>query len=137
MYTSSCKRNKTHTSSNRCFQLLNVKFLYSILILNVAEMKHPCCGLLLCYYVTLNKYFQALKEIDSSNGADVRNPSPHALAGVAQRTECQPANQTVSSSIPNQGTYLGCKPGPQLGACKRQPHIDVSLPLFLPPFPYL
>ena len=36
-----------------------------------------------------------------------------ALAGVAQWTECQPANQRVASSIPSQGTYLGLEPGSQ------------------------
>ena len=57
-----------------------------------------------------------------------------ALAGVAQWIECQPVNQRVASSIPSQGAGLGCGPGPQLGARKRQPHIDVSLsPLPSPP----
>ena len=56
-----------------------------------------------------------------------------ALAGVAQWIECQLVNQRVTNSIPSQGTSLGCRPGPQLGAYKRQPHIDISLPLFLPP----
>ena len=60
-----------------------------------------------------------------------------ALAGVAQRIECQPANQRVASSIPSQGTCLGCRPGPQLGAHERQPYVDVSLPLFITPFPSL
>ena len=36
-----------------------------------------------------------------------------ALAGVAQWTECRPANQRVSGSVPSQGTCLGCRPGPQ------------------------
>ena len=36
-----------------------------------------------------------------------------ALAGVAQLTEHQPANQKVAGSIPNEGTFLGCGPGPQ------------------------
>ena len=36
-----------------------------------------------------------------------------ALAGVAQWTECRPANQRVTGSIPSQGTCLGCGPGPQ------------------------
>ena len=36
-----------------------------------------------------------------------------ALAGVAQWTELQPANQRVASLIPSQGTCLGCRPGPQ------------------------
>ena len=55
-----------------------------------------------------------------------------SLASVAQWIECQPANQRVTGWIPNQGTYLGCRPGPQQGVLKRQPHIDASLPLFLP-----
>ena len=57
-----------------------------------------------------------------------------ALAGVAQWIECRPVNQRVDGSIPSQGTRLGCRPGPQLGLCEGQPHIDVSLPLFLLPF---
>ena len=36
-----------------------------------------------------------------------------ALARVAQWIECQPANQSVASSISSQGTCLGCGPGPQ------------------------
>ena len=56
---------------------------------------------------------------------------PKTLAGVAPRTERQPANQRVTGSIPNQGTCLGWGPGPQWGGVhERQPHIDVSLPLF-------
>ena len=50
------------------------------------------------------------------------------LAGVVQWLEHQPANKRVPGSIPSQGTCLGWGPGPQLGACKRQPHIDISLP---------
>ena len=52
-----------------------------------------------------------------------------ALAGVAQWIECWSANQKVASSIPSQGTFLGCRPDPHLGVCKSQPHIAVSLPL--------
>ena len=63
-----------------------------------------------------------------------------ALAGVTQWIECQPANRKVTGSIPSQGTCLGCRPGPQLGACERQP-TDVSLThwYFCPflPFPSL
>ena len=43
-----------------------------------------------------------------------------ALAGVAQWVERRPANQSVTSSIPLQGTCLGCGPGPPWGARKRQ-----------------
>ena len=59
-----------------------------------------------------------------------------ALAGAPQWIECRPANQRVASSSPSQGTRLGAGQVPSKGgvACKRPPHIDVSLPLFLPPF---
>ena len=58
-----------------------------------------------------------------------------ALAGVAQWIEYQTAKQSVTSSIPSQGTCLDCRPGPQWGggARKRQPH-TVFLSLSLPPF---
>ena len=59
------------------------------------------------------------------------------LAGVAQWIEHWPANQAVTGLTPSLGTCLGCGPGPRLGACERQPHVDVSLPLFLPPSPSL
>ena len=58
------------------------------------------------------------------------------LAGVAQWIEHQAAGGKVASSIPSQGAYLGCGPGPLLGAYKSQP-INVSLPPFLPPLPSL
>ena len=35
------------------------------------------------------------------------------LAGVAQWIEHRIANQRVAGSIPSQGTFLGCGPGPQ------------------------
>ena len=59
------------------------------------------------------------------------------LAGVAQWIERGPVNQRVTSLIPSRGTCLGCGPGPppQLGTREGQPHTDVSLPLFLLPFP--
>ena len=57
--------------------------------------------------------------------------SPILLAGVAQWIEHRPVNQRVTGSFPSQGTCLGC--GPR----KRQPHTDVSLPLFLSFFPSL
>ena len=34
---------------------------------------------------------------------------------------------TKGSWVPSQGTCLSCRPGPQSGELKRQPHIDVSL----------
>ena len=55
-----------------------------------------------------------------------------ALAGVAQWIKRRPVNQSITGLIPSQGTCLGCGPGPQQGANKRQQHIDVSLPLPLP-----
>ena len=56
----------------------------------------------------------------------VQRPAP---ADVAQWIEHQLANQKVAGSNPSQGTYLDFRPGPQWGACKSQPHIDVSLSL--------
>ena len=55
------------------------------------------------------------------------------LAGVALWIEHQPAQQKVAGSIPGQGTGLGCRQGPQLGECERQP-VSVSLthPCFSP-----
>ena len=58
-----------------------------------------------------------------------------ALAGVAQWIERWPVNPRVAGSIPSQGTFLGCGPDSQEREHERQPHTDVSLPLFLPPFP--
>ena len=51
-----------------------------------------------------------------------------ALAGVAQWIKCQSANQKVASSIPSQGTCLGCRPGSHLGVSEGTP-VDISLPL--------
>ena len=61
----------------------------------------------------------------------VENLKNIALACVAHWIECRPVNQRVTGLIPSQGTCLGCTPGP---LHERYPHIDVSLPLFLPPF---
>ena len=58
-----------------------------------------------------------------------------ALAGVAQWIECRPVNQRVVSSIPSWHECLGCRQVPSRGHVKGGPHIDVSLPIFLPPFP--
>ena len=61
----------------------------------------------------------------------------YTLAGVAQCTEQRPGNWETAGLIPSQGTCLGCRQGPQLGACDRQPlrsYFNVSLPLFHPPF---
>ena len=42
-------------------------------------------------------------------------------------------NQRVSGLIPSQGTCLGCRPVSQyrVCVCERQPHVGISLPLFL------
>ena len=57
------------------------------------------------------------------------------LAGVAQWIERWPENQRVPGFIPGQSTYLACGPGPHWDVCERQPHVDVSLPLFVLPSP--
>ena len=61
----------------------------------------------------------------------------HRPRCVAQWIERRPENQRVTGWIPSQGTCLGCTPGPKLEVHKRQLYIDVSLPLFLLPFPSL
>ena len=43
-----------------------------------------------------------------------------ALVGVAKWIESRPEDQKVTGLIPGQGTHLGSRPGPQLGACERQ-----------------
>ena len=67
-----------------------------------------------------------------------------ALAGVAQLVECHPANQKIASLVPGQGLRLDCRSGPsRLGHVRRATqlmflsHINISPPLFLPPFPLL
>ena len=42
-----------------------------------------------------------------------------ALDGVAQWIECQPAKQRVAGSIPSQGIFLGCRPGPHMRVFER------------------
>ena len=59
------------------------------------------------------------------------------LAGVAQWIEHRPVNQRVAGSIPSLGRMPGLWARSPVGAHKRQPHIDVSLPLLLPSFPSL
>ena len=84
----------------------------------------------------LLRLYEGLRDSSLVAGWGTQN-NTLALAGVAQWIECRPANQRVAGSIPSQDTRLGCGPGPQQGAGKRQPHLDVSLPLFFPPFPSL
>ena len=64
-----------------------------------------------------------------------------ALTGVAQWVERHPTNRKVAGAVPNEGTRLGCGPGPHLGVCRKQ-LMDVSLAQqclspSLPPFPFL
>ena len=59
---------------------------------------------------------------------------PSALAGVAQWIECRPVNQKVAGSIPSLVHIPGLLARSPVGGMEVQPHIDVSLPLFLPPF---
>ena len=59
-----------------------------------------------------------------------------ALAGVAQWIERRPPNRKVTCLSPHQGTSLGRRPGPQLGAWESNQlmyllNINVSLLLFL------
>ena len=56
-----------------------------------------------------------------------------ALTGVAQWAGHHPTKRKVTSSIPAQGTYLGCGPGPLWGYARgNQLYISVSLPFSRP-----
>ena len=63
----------------------------------------------------------------------------YALTGVAQWVGHCPTKRKVAGPSPGQGTCLACRPGPWLGRMQEETnrfflsHIDVSLPLFLPP----
>ena len=60
-------------------------------------------------------------------------PAYLTLAGVDEWTEHWPGNRKVTGLISSQGTWLGCGPGPHLGAARdNQSHIGVSLPLSIP-----
>ena len=62
---------------------------------------------------------------------------------MAELSGHRPTKQKVGGSIPGQGTFLGCGPGPPSRACGKQPstvfllYIDVSLLLLLTPSPPL
>ena len=58
-----------------------------------------------------------------------------ALAGGAQWTEYRPEKPGVTGLIPVRAHAWVAGQVPSGGHAKRQPHIDVSLPLFLHPFP--
>ena len=62
----------------------------------------------------------------------IKNSISHALAGVAQWIEFWPVNPRVTRSIPSEGICLRVQAMSPFGAYQGQPHIDVSLPLFLP-----
>ena len=62
-----------------------------------------------------------------------KNAQKVTLAGVTQWIECQPANQRVTSSIPTQGTYLGCRTDGQQGHMRgNHTLMFLSLSFFLP-----
>ena len=67
-------------------------------------------------------YAIILKELNKTHSENVTI----ALAGVAQWIESRPVERKVAGSVPGQGTCRGCRLGPQLGACDRQP-IDIFL----------
>ena len=84
------------------------------------------------------KKIETIKEIMISwTSSKHKTSALRALAGVAQWIKSWPMNQSVAGLIPSQDTCLGFGPGPQCGVDERQPHIDVSLPLFFPPLPSL
>ena len=73
-----------------------------------------CCFLLLLFCLN-----------EATSIREVFLKCSRAVAGVAQWIEHWLANQQVAGSIPSQGTYLGCGPGPH--------HTSVFLSLSLSP----
>ena len=68
--------------------------------------------------------------------------SDRALADVARWTECRPANWKVAGSICSRAHAWVAAQVPSWGPARGSQsmylsHIDISLPLFLPPFPSL
>ena len=61
----------------------------------------------------------------------ISNINPGWNGSVNWVPACEPKGCWFNSC---QVTCLCFGPGPQLGVCKGQPHIDVSLPIFCPPF---
>ena len=53
---------------------------------------------------------------------------------MAQGTECRPVDQGDASLIPSRAHAWVAGQVHSGGVCERQPHTDVSLPLFFPPF---
>ena len=102
--------------------------------ITLSEMSQRKTNTLGCHLYMESKKKKANEQTKQKQTQDIERT---AQAGAAHWTEHRPANQRVTSSIPSQGTCLGCRPGPQEGAHERQPHTDVSLPLFLPPSPSL
>ena len=62
---------------------------------------------------TSNLEYKETKDAKSEQQREKRiEKNEDTLAGVAQWTGCQPVNQRATCLIPNQGTRLGCGPGP-------------------------
>ena len=118
--------------------------------------KVNCCCLshqsVLFYYSGLSNRVQTLYEIDwiyQIRDEDRFNflkslsciqKCSSTLAAVAQWAECRPEIQRVADWVPTQGSCLGCRPAKSpVGGVRGlgEPRTDVSLPLFLPPFPSL
>ena len=62
----------------------------------------------------------------TSNSSFCQNIITVALASVAQWVVHHSKNLKVTGWIPSQDTCLGCRPGPWLEVCERQP-INISL----------
>ena len=67
------------------------------------------------------------------SGELFKKKNTYALADVAQRIKCGLRTKGLLVQIPARAHAWVAGQVPQQGAHDRQPHIDVSLPLFLPP----
>ena len=101
---------------------------------------HPVLFLFCFQYLMVRKQHEIcpLNKILSAQQVLYKASKIEALAaGVAQWVEHGPGKQRVAGSIPVRAHAWVADQVPSWGPHDRQPHIDVSLPLFIPPFPSL
>ena len=109
-----------------------------MVLIDIYRICHPKVAEYLFFSSAHGKFSNIYHMLGHKVGVNVQGYQNHIcpMADVALWTGFLSVNQRITGSVPNWGTCLVCGPSPQL-AHEKQPHIDVSLPLFLPPFPSL
>ena len=98
---------------------------------------HVCFVPFLLITVKIDQLFMLIGVFVRFWGTFYKNKYKNYDSGwCGSEVECQPVNQRVTGLIPSLVHMAGLQAGSPVGECKRQPHTDVSLLLFLPPFPF-